>query len=159
MTAPRSAADDLPALLEAFADVIRLVDPASTSVRRLRVSAAEASVEVEWPETAAPDGPPAVITTMNGNGNSNGNGVAAAGRIAVRSPIVGTFYRAPEQGGTPFVSTGDVVHAGQQVAIVEAMKLMNPVHATADGRVLDILLDDGTPVEYDQELILLAPVD
>jgi acetyl-CoA carboxylase biotin carboxyl carrier protein len=75
----------------------------------------------------------------------------------IRSPIVGTFYLAPEPGSAPFVSVGDTVADGQQVGIVEAMKLMNRIDADAHGRVVEILVPDATPVEYDQPLIALEP--
>ena len=75
----------------------------------------------------------------------------------VRSPIVGTFYQAPEPGSPPFVSLGDSVTEGQQVGIVEAMKLMNRIDADVAGRVVAILVPDGTSVEYDLPLIALEP--
>ncbi|WP_146765387.1 acetyl-CoA carboxylase biotin carboxyl carrier protein, partial [Micromonospora saelicesensis] len=79
------------------------------------------------------------------------------GRAAVRAPIVGTFYRAPEPGARPFVAVGDLVRPGQPVAIVEAMKLMNEVIADRTGRVAAVLVEDGQPVEYDQPLVELDP--
>lgn len=74
----------------------------------------------------------------------------------VCSPSVGTFYRAPEPGAPPFVAEGDPVQPGQQIAIVEAMKLMLPVEATRAGRVIRILKSDGEPVEYGEPLLELA---
>jgi acetyl-CoA carboxylase biotin carboxyl carrier protein len=75
----------------------------------------------------------------------------------VRSPMVGTFYRCPEPGSPPFVSVGDLVSEGQQVGIVEAMKLMNRIDADASGRVTEILVPDATSVEYDQPMIAVVP--
>ena len=71
--------------------------------------------------------------------------------------MVGTFYRAPEPGAAPFVTVGDLVRPGQVVGIVEAMKLMNEVTAERAGRVTEVLVDDGRPVEYDQPLVALDP--
>ncbi|WP_343044371.1 acetyl-CoA carboxylase biotin carboxyl carrier protein, partial [Micromonospora maritima] len=89
--------------------------------------------------------------------------VTAAGdepaRHVVRAPTVGVFYRAPEPGAKPFVAEGDIVQPGQQVGIVEAMKLMIPVHADAHGTVVEVLRADGAPVEYDEPLLALSPLD
>ncbi|WP_433319745.1 acetyl-CoA carboxylase biotin carboxyl carrier protein [Micromonospora sp. CA-269861] len=131
-------------------------------VRRIRLRSGPAVLEVEWhPEdvtrpdvpavpvvpaqTPPPGAPPAVIRPP------------VPGRPAVRAPIVGTFYRAPEPGARPFVAVGDLVRPGQPVAIVEAMKLMNEVTADRAGRVAAILVEDGQPVEYDQPLVELDP--
>jgi acetyl-CoA carboxylase biotin carboxyl carrier protein len=77
----------------------------------------------------------------------------------VTAPLVGTFYRAGEPGARPFVEVGDVIQAGQQIAIVEAMKLMNAVESDQAGRVAEILVADAESVEYAQPLILLEPLD
>jgi acetyl-CoA carboxylase biotin carboxyl carrier protein len=77
----------------------------------------------------------------------------------VRAPTVGVFYRAPEPGAAPFVEVGSIVGPGDQVAIVEAMKLFLPVEADNPGRVAAVLVHDGEPVEYDEPLIALEPVE
>jgi acetyl-CoA carboxylase biotin carboxyl carrier protein len=84
--------------------------------------------------------------------------VPATDRPVVRAPVVGTFYRSREPGAAPFVAVGDVVRPGQVVGIVEAMKLMNEVTAGQAGRVVELLVEDGKPVEYDQPLIALEPL-
>lgn len=81
-----------------------------------------------------------------------------ADHAVVTSPLVGTFYRAPEPGADPFVGIGDLVEPGQTVGIVEAMKLMNPIHAEVPGRVSDIHVANGHAVEYGQPLVSLAPL-
>ena len=73
------------------------------------------------------------------------------------APLVGTFYRAGQPGAKPFVEVGDVVEAGQTVCIVEAMKLMNEVVAGEAGRVAEILVENGEPVEFEQVLMYLEP--
>ncbi len=75
--------------------------------------------------------------------------------IRIKSPIIGTAYLAPEPGGKTFVKIGDKIKKGQTVMIVEAMKTMNHVPATADGEVKKVLVEDGQPVEFGQTLILL----
>jgi acetyl-CoA carboxylase biotin carboxyl carrier protein len=75
---------------------------------------------------------------------------------AVRSPMVGTAYLFPEPGADPFVKVGDKVKAGDTLLIVEAMKVMNPIAATRDGTVQQILVENAQPIEYDQPLIVFG---
>ena len=70
----------------------------------------------------------------------------------MKSPIVGTFYRAPSPDDDPYVSVGDKVSKGQVLCIIEAMKIMNEIESDKDGIVKDILLDNGSPVEFDTPL-------
>jgi acetyl-CoA carboxylase biotin carboxyl carrier protein len=78
-------------------------------------------------------------------------------RHTLRAPAVGVFYRAPEPGAKPFADVGDRVTAGQQVAIVEIMKLMVPVHADVSGTIVEVLKESGEHVEYDEALFALEP--
>ena len=71
----------------------------------------------------------------------------------ILSPMVGTFYRAPAPGEDPFTSVGDRIKSGQTVCIIEAMKLMNELEAELTGEVVEFLVEDGQPVEFDQPLI------
>ncbi len=75
----------------------------------------------------------------------------------VRSPIVGTFYRAPSPTSPNFVNVGDHVAAGQPLCIVEAMKVMNEIEAEFGGTVKEILLEDGSPVEAEAAMFLIDP--
>jgi len=75
---------------------------------------------------------------------------------AIRSPMVGTAYLYPEPGADAFVKVGDKVKAGQTLLIIEAMKVMNPIAATADGTVQQILIENAQPVEFDQPLVVVA---
>lgn len=79
----------------------------------------------------------------------------AASANAVKSPMVGTVYLAAEPGANPFVSVGQSVKAGDTLLIVEAMKVMNPITATAAGTVRQILVENGQPVEFDQPLVVV----
>ncbi len=74
---------------------------------------------------------------------------------AVKSPMVGTAYLAAEPGAKPFVTTGQSVQAGDTLLIVEAMKVMNPILATAAGTVKQVLVENGQPVEFDQPLVVV----
>jgi len=81
---------------------------------------------------------------------------AAPAANAIRSPMVGTAYLYPEPGADAFVKVGDKVKAGQTLLIIEAMKVMNPIAATADGTVQQILIENAQPVEFDQPLVVVA---
>lgn len=80
-----------------------------------------------------------------------------AGSVLVKSPMVGTFYRAPEPGAHPFVEVGARVDAESIVGIVEVMKLMNSIPAGLAGIVTHVLVGDGEPVEYGQVLVVIEP--
>ena len=75
----------------------------------------------------------------------------------VRSPIVGTYYESPSPGSPPFVKPGDSVEVGQVLCIVEAMKLMNEIEADVAGEVVKLLVKNGQPIEYNQELFAIRP--
>ena len=81
------------------------------------------------------------------------------GLHAVRSPLVGTFYRAPAPGEDAYVEVGDKVRAGQTLCIVEAMKLMNEIPADIAGEVVEVLAENAEGVEYDQPLFYLRPAE
>ncbi|BAZ65673.1 MAG: acetyl-CoA carboxylase biotin carboxyl carrier protein [Pelatocladus maniniholoensis HA4357-MV3] len=76
---------------------------------------------------------------------------------AVTSPMVGTFYRSPAPGEATFVEVGDRIRSGQTVCIIEAMKLMNEIEAEVSGQVIEILVQNGEPVEYGQPLMRINP--
>ena len=72
--------------------------------------------------------------------------------ISIKSPMVGTFYKAASPGSAPFAQVGSVIKKGQPIAIIEAMKIMNEIEAEFDCRILEILAEDGQPVEFDMPL-------
>ena len=75
----------------------------------------------------------------------------------VKSPIVGTFYRAAEPGAKPFVSVGDVVRKGQVLCIIEAMKLMNEIDSEYDGEITSVYIENGQAVQYGERLFAIKP--
>ena len=81
----------------------------------------------------------------------------AAGRNIrqVKSPMVGTFYAAPSPDAEPYVQVGDIVHKGQVLCIIEAMKLMNEIESEYTGRIVEVLLENAQPVEFDQPLFTI----
>jgi acetyl-CoA carboxylase biotin carboxyl carrier protein len=81
----------------------------------------------------------------------------AANGTVVKSPIVGTFYRAPDPNSPPFVSVGDRVKVGQVLCIIEAMKLMNEIEAEVSGEVVKIHPENGQPVQYGDPLFTVRP--
>ncbi len=77
--------------------------------------------------------------------------------VEIKSPMIGTFYRAPKPEDPPFMSVGDSVSAGQKVGIIEAMKLFNEIDSEISGTIVKVLVENASPVEYDQPLFLVDP--
>ena len=86
-------------------------------------------------------------------------GSATNGLVAVESPMIGVFYRAPEPGAAPFVEVGEPVSAGQTLCLLEAMKLFNELKAESSGVVRAIHVENGEPVEFGQLLFELEPLN
>ncbi|WP_215226209.1 acetyl-CoA carboxylase biotin carboxyl carrier protein [Echinicola shivajiensis] len=80
-----------------------------------------------------------------------------ANYVEIKSPMIGTFYTTPNPDSDPFVSVGDSVKQGQAVCIIEAMKLFNEIESEVSGKIVKILVDNASPVEYDQPLFLVDP--
>lgn len=142
-----------------------LAREAPQPLRRVKVQTDGAAVEMEWPEPAVAASPDGSVVTRVDLADAGGAAAVPVTPVAadaderhrVSAPLVGTFYQAPEPGAPPFVRVGDVVEPGQQVGIIEAMKLMNPIESDRRGRVAEVLVDDGTPVQFDDALIVLDP--
>lgn len=77
--------------------------------------------------------------------------------ITVKSPMIGTFYRSAGPDKEPFVSVGQSINKGETVCIIEAMKLFNEIESEISGKIVKVLVDDASPVEYDQPLFLVDP--
>ncbi len=77
--------------------------------------------------------------------------------IVVKSPMIGTFYRSSSPDKDPFIQVGSTINTGMPVCIIEAMKLFNEIEAEVSGKIVKILVDDASPVEYDQPLFLVDP--
>jgi acetyl-CoA carboxylase biotin carboxyl carrier protein len=175
---PQSSADTAPlhAVLAEARDLIRQLE--GSTVQRLALTAGGCSIEVERAAAGAPlpatdgSGVPQISGAL-APGAGPGPGVApearsasgafraiteADSRVPVLAPLVGTFYAAPQPGAKPFVEVGDIVEIGQTLCIVEAMKMMNEVAAGEPGRVAEIAVQAGEPVEFEQVLMYLEPV-
>jgi len=118
--------------------------------KRVRVSRAAQSAAAAAPVVAAAAPAPAQAAPAAAPAPE------ASAANALKSPMVGTVYLAPEPGADDFVKVGDTVKAGDTVLIVEAMKVMNPITATTAGTVKQILVENGQPIEFDQPLIVIA---
>ena len=77
--------------------------------------------------------------------------------VIIKAPLVGTYYQSSKPGTPPFISEGDTIKTGQVICIIEAMKIFNEIESEISGKVVNILIKDGTPVEYDQDLIVISP--
>ena len=99
---------------------------------------------------------PAVVAAPVVGGEASIN--AAPAGLSIKSPMVGTFYKSPAPGAAPFAKVGDVIRKGQPIGIIEAMKIMNEIEAEFDCKVLDILVEDGQPVEFDMPIFMVEKV-
>jgi acetyl-CoA carboxylase biotin carboxyl carrier protein len=77
--------------------------------------------------------------------------------VTINSPMIGTFYRSASPDKPPFLSVGDDIAPGKVICIIEAMKLFNEIEAEVSGKIVKVLVDDNSPVEYDQPLFLIDP--
>lgn len=82
---------------------------------------------------------------------------AESNYVTIKSPMIGTFYRRPSADKDPFVNVGDTISAGTVLCIVEAMKLFNEIESEVSGKIVKVLVDDTSPIEYDQPLFLVDP--
>lgn len=114
----------------------------------ITVTPAETAEAISVPappqQTASPEAPPAPIEQEKN-------------LLEIKSPIVGTFYRASSPDKPPFVSVGDQVEPGSVVCIIEAMKLFNEIESEISGKVVKVMVENASPVEYDQVLFLVEP--
>jgi acetyl-CoA carboxylase biotin carboxyl carrier protein len=106
---------------------------------------------------AAAHVPMALAGTAAGSGAAAASSVEEDGLSFVTSPIVGTFYRAPNPDAEPYVKVGDLVHKGQVLCIVEAMKLMNEIESDVSGTVVKIYAENAQPVEFGERLFAIRP--
>ena len=120
---------------------VRLARGTTIAAAPAMMPAAPAAAHVAAPAEAAPSAPAASD--------------ASAHPGAVKSPMVGTVYLAPEPDAPDFVKEGDQVKKGQTLFIVEAMKVMNPITAPADGKLTRVLVDNAQPIEFDQPLAII----
>ena len=114
-------------------------------VQAAPVVAAPAPVATPAPAVAASAAPEAVAPSDDSK------------YIMVKSPMIGTFYRTPGPDKDPFVNVGDTINTGDKVCIIEAMKTFNEIEAEVSGKIVKVLVDNASPVDYDQPLFLVDP--
>ena len=150
---------------EEIRKVIALLEEKNLSVFELEVEGFKIKISRNVP--APPPSPSSVLQAAASGSSAAGEASAAAqapGKEVdetlqmVTSPMVGTFYRAPDPTAPPFADIGDIVKKGQTLCIVEAMKLMNEIESDLDGTVVDILVENAKPVEFGQKLFAIKPL-
>jgi len=147
-----------------LAELRRLIDLVQqTGIGELEVTSGGRTVRIASRAGSVP------VATMTAEASADAGAPAPAassaeptsapgpGTLAITSPMVGTFYRAPAPDADPYIEVGDQVSVGQTVCIVEAMKLMNEIESEVKGRVVRILVENAQPVEYGQKLFLVEP--
>lgn len=112
---------------------------------------------VPQPVAAAPQPQPQAAPAPAPAASDAGNDAANANLITIKSPMIGTFYRSPKPGEPPFINVGDSISEGDNICIIEAMKLFNEIESEVSGKIVKVLVEDASPVEYDQELFLVEP--
>jgi len=145
-------------------ELIRLV--ASTGVAALEIDHGGSKLRIDGvPPVVFADAPAAAAAAAAAPRPAAGPAPGSAEALAaadeglhwVASPIVGTFYRAPNPDAEPYVKVGDIVHEGQTLCIVEAMKLMNEIESDVAGTIVKVLPDNAQPVEYGERLFAVRP--
>lgn len=147
---------DMVRQLAALLDETRLTEiEVADGDRRIRV--ARAVTMTAAPTVAAMAGVPAATGAATGSGAESTPAAQSPKDHpgAVKSPMVGTAYLSPSPEANPFIAIGDAVAVGDTLLIVEAMKVMNPIQATRPGKVAQILVESGQPVEFDQPLVIV----
>lgn len=127
------------------------VDGCRIRVARHQAIPSQAMPQIAYPASQPAPAPslPAAVPTEDASKPKD------MAKGAIKSPMVGTAYLSPKPGDPAFVSVGSIVKEGQTLMIIEAMKVMNPLKATKPGKVSQILVEDGQPVEFDQSLIVI----
>lgn len=125
---------------------------------RIRVVGAKGQAQAAVPAQPAAQAQPEAPKAAGPEGQAAPDESALDGLHTIPSPMVGMFYRTPSPESPPYVEEGDVVSSGQTLCIIEAMKIMNEIESDIQGRVVRILVENGTPVEYNTPLFLLEPL-
>jgi acetyl-CoA carboxylase biotin carboxyl carrier protein len=160
--------------LNEIQDLIKFVS--KSGVSEVELETKEIKIVIRTPKTAAPvmmQQVPAMAqmpapvqqqpiqqsaqAPAENKGNNGGGGTDESKYVTIKSPMIGTFYRSAGPDKAAFVNIGDEVTAGKPVCIIEAMKLFNEIESDIKGKIVKVLVNDATPVEYDQPLFLVDP--
>jgi acetyl-CoA carboxylase biotin carboxyl carrier protein len=146
--------DKFPIDSEAIRTLAGLLD--ETGLTEIAVEDGERKLRVSRGGTVVAAAPAAVPAAHAGHGvEAAAEATDASHPGAVKSPMVGTVYTAPEPGAAAYVKAGDSVTEGDTLVIIEAMKVMNPIRAPRSGRVARVMVENGNPVEYGQVLMVI----
>jgi acetyl-CoA carboxylase biotin carboxyl carrier protein len=151
--------NDLPLSPEDVAEIVAILEGSAYEKLEIKTSRFTLRVAREgggWTQDWSWDAPAVAAVPAEAAASTPAVEVGE-GLHAVRPPLPGTFYRAPQPGAPPFVEVGDAVEPDTVVAIIETMKLMNPVHAGAHGTIEAILFDNAAPVEAEAVLMTVRP--
>ena len=121
------------------------------------VAVAAPAVAAPAPIATAPSPVPTAPAAAPATPEDKLAAAASSNLIEIKSPMIGTFYRTPNPDSPSFVNVGDKVKPGDTVCIVEAMKLFNEIESEISGTIVEVLVDNASPVEYDQPLFLVDP--
>lgn len=146
----KSSISELTVEQESFKITIKRELHASEAVPMFQVPVAPPAVAAPVMQAAAPAAAPVPAAAPAPKAEADN-------AVTIKSPMIGTFYRSPSPDKPMFVNVGDEVSPGKVVCIIEAMKLFNEIESEVSGRIVKILVDDASPVEYDQPLFLVEP--
>ena len=124
-------------------------DTEHTYIQQIPVAPAAPPVAAAPAQPAAPEAPAAPAASEEKEDDSK--------YITIKSPIIGTFYRKPSPDKPPFVEVGDTISQGDVLCVIEAMKLFNDIESEVSGKIVKVLVEDSSPVEFDQPLFLVEP--
>ena len=118
-----------------------------TYIQQVPMQAAPAQQQQEQPQQSAQAAPAPADSTEKEDSKY----------VTIKSPIIGTFYRKPSPDKPSFVEVGSTIKAGDTLCVIEAMKLFNEIESEVSGKIVKVLVDDSSPVEFDQPLFLIDP--
>ncbi len=122
------------------------------------ITAAPTAVETVYTQSAIPSAATPAAQTHQETPVTTDNEPDDSKYITIKAPIIGTFYRKPAPDKPPYVEVGDTIKEGDVVCIIEAMKLFNEIESEVTGKIVKVLVEDATPVEFDQPLFLVEPM-
>jgi acetyl-CoA carboxylase biotin carboxyl carrier protein len=137
------------------------IETADLKIKVKRYGSAPTAVTTTHPAAPAPSYAPAVPTapvTQSAPAEPVVSNEAASNLITIKSPMIGTFYRASSPETPAFSNIGDEIKPGKVVCVIEAMKLFNEIESEISGKIVKILVENATPVEFDQPLFLVEPI-
>jgi acetyl-CoA carboxylase biotin carboxyl carrier protein len=114
-------------------------------------------IPMQAPQTPQATPPQVAAETSSKEAGGEPDKEESAGYITIKSPIIGTFYRKASPDKPPFVEVGDTIGKGDVLCVIEAMKLFNDIESEVSGKIVKVLVEDSSPVEFDQPLFLIDP--